>query len=110
MGSTKKKKARFFKRHAKGGTSFCFYCDTRASKKLLSLDHIIARCRGGTLRSENIVCACKECNNLKSNNKPELWVNRLKQLGISQTRIDSYLDFSRNKVPAYHKGFDLTPQ
>lgn len=46
----------------------CQYCGKQETKNM-TIDHIIPRSRGGMFTWENLVCACKECNNRK-NNRP----------------------------------------
>ena len=49
----------------------CVYC--RAKTKL-TLDHVVARSRGGGNRHTNIVCACAPCNDDKNNQDVETWL------------------------------------
>lgn len=46
----------------------CVYC---GSKDELTVDHIIPRSRGGENSWNNLVAACKRCNNVKDNKTPE---------------------------------------
>jgi len=43
----------------------CVYCGENR-RKLLTLDHVIPRSRGGGDTWDNLVTACKKCNNVKS--------------------------------------------
>lgn len=43
----------------------CVYCG-EDNKKLLTLDHVIPRSKGGSNSWENLVTACKKCNGEKS--------------------------------------------
>ena len=45
----------------------CAYCKKHFSKKDLTLDHILPLSRGGTKSWENLITACKNCNNKKGN-------------------------------------------
>ena len=47
----------------------CQYC---GSKKHLSIDHVIPRCRGGEDTWENLVVACSSCN-VKKGSTPLHW-------------------------------------
>ncbi len=47
----------------------CQYCGTRSPE--LTVDHIIPKSRGGIDSWENMVAACRECNNKKGNRSPE---------------------------------------
>jgi 5-methylcytosine-specific restriction endonuclease McrA len=48
----------------------CQYCGKEESRNM-TLDHIIPRSRGGKSSWENLVCACRQCNNRKNNRPPE---------------------------------------
>lgn len=43
----------------------CVYCG-ESRRKLLTLDHVIPKCKGGENTWQNLVTACKKCNNIKS--------------------------------------------
>ncbi|NIB39125.1 HNH endonuclease [Pseudomaricurvus alkylphenolicus] len=45
----------------------CLYCGRYFSRPDLSRDHVIPRSRGGQDRWENVVAACKRCNQHKGN-------------------------------------------
>jgi 5-methylcytosine-specific restriction endonuclease McrA len=47
----------------------CQYCGSRS--KELTVDHVIPKSRGGDDNWENLVSACKKCNNKKANSTPE---------------------------------------
>lgn len=47
----------------------CQYCGKKSTE--LTIDHIIPKSRGGSDSWENLVGACKACNNKKSNHTPE---------------------------------------
>lgn len=47
----------------------CQYCGEKASH--LTLDHVIPKSRGGADIWDNLVSACKNCNNKKGNRTPE---------------------------------------
>jgi CRISPR/Cas system Type II protein with McrA/HNH and RuvC-like nuclease domain len=49
----------------------CQYCGERKLPATLTLDHIFPRSRGGDNSPLNIVTACLDCNNRKSNRTPE---------------------------------------
>jgi len=44
----------------------CTYCGKTSSQKELEVDHIIAKCRGGSDDLENLTTACYDCNQGKS--------------------------------------------
>lgn len=44
----------------------CQYCGRKFTMKALSYDHVVPRKSGGKTEWDNIVTACKQCNNLKA--------------------------------------------
>lgn len=46
---------------------FCMYCAKEFPSSLLTRDHIVPTSRGGDDRWENVVAACRRCNQYKSN-------------------------------------------
>jgi 5-methylcytosine-specific restriction endonuclease McrA len=55
----------------------CQYCGVRT--KVVTLDHVVPRDRGGKTDWDNLVCACIKCNNNKGNRTP-------KEAGLTLTR------------------------
>ncbi len=49
----------------------CQYCGRRGTAFDLTLDHILPRSRGGRTLAENLVTACRACNNRKGDRTPE---------------------------------------
>jgi 5-methylcytosine-specific restriction endonuclease McrA len=49
----------------------CQYCGKVFSVYSLTVDHVMPRSRGGKTSWENLVAACKKCNNRKDNRTPE---------------------------------------
>lgn len=49
----------------------CQYCGQMYSGTDLTLDHVIARSRGGKSTWENLVTCCRKCNNRKGDRPPE---------------------------------------
>jgi len=49
----------------------CLYCGERQDPLLLSRDHVTPLSRGGADRWNNVVTACRRCNNHKSGRTPE---------------------------------------
>ncbi|OGU14457.1 MAG: HNH endonuclease [Ignavibacteria bacterium GWB2_35_12] len=47
----------------------CQYCGTKSHE--LTIDHIIPKSRGGSDSWDNLVSACKSCNNKKADRTPE---------------------------------------
>ena len=48
----------------------CMYCGDRFAVTLLTRDHIAPRSRGGLDRWDNVITACKACNNKKDDMTP----------------------------------------
>ena len=49
----------------------CAYCGNIFNRNELTLDHIVPSSKGGKKSWQNIITACKKCNNKKGNNTPE---------------------------------------
>lgn len=48
------------------GPTFCHYCGRELTEDVMSADHRIPKLRGGSHARENLVPACRPCNNRKS--------------------------------------------
>ncbi len=51
----------------------CYYCGCQTEHKDLTMDHIVPLGRGGRSTKDNLVPACKDCNNKKKNMLPVEW-------------------------------------
>ena len=49
----------------------CQYCGRRGTAFDLTLDHVLPKSRGGRTLAENLVTACRVCNNRKGDRTPE---------------------------------------
>jgi 5-methylcytosine-specific restriction endonuclease McrA len=49
----------------------CQYCEKHCGAGELTLDHVLPRSRGGPSSWENLVAACRRCNNRKGDRLPE---------------------------------------
>lgn len=49
----------------------CMYCGHTFAEKLLTRDHIVPRVQAGSDTWNNVVAACKACNNYKGGRTPE---------------------------------------
>ncbi len=65
------RKAQWWKRKCARGK--CYYCERQVLPGALTMDHIVPIIRGGKSTRNNIVTACKECNNKKKNLLPVEW-------------------------------------
>lgn len=66
----------------------CAYC---GSEENLTLDHIIPRSKGGSDKVTNVLCACKECNNLKGHQMWSEWY--LKQSFFTTERLSNIIQW-----------------
>lgn len=53
----------------------CHYCGQKFAPADLTMDHVIPLARGGMSTKNNLVTACKDCNNKKKLNLPKNWDN-----------------------------------
>ncbi|MBK6431977.1 MAG: HNH endonuclease [Anaerolineae bacterium] len=49
----------------------CQYCGCQFGRSDLTLDHVVPRSRGGATAWENVVAACRGCNQRKGNRTPD---------------------------------------
>lgn len=49
----------------------CQYCGVKPGVGKLTLDHVLPESRGGATEPDNLVAACKPCNNKKADKTPE---------------------------------------
>lgn len=83
--ASQKQKARDLRKSSwwknKIADGICYYCEKKFSPEDLTMDHKIPISRGGESIKENLVPACKECNNKKKYLLPTEWdeyISRLK--------------------------------
>ncbi len=85
----------------------CLYCGAKAPRVVLELEHIIPKSKGGPSSWDNLVAACRPCNQKKGDRTPEeadmklihrplpasIHTNRfvLKQMGAEIHEWDRYL-------------------
>ncbi len=72
------RKTQWWKRKCAEGK--CYYCGREVPPQDLTMDHIVPIIRGGKSTKNNIVPACKECNNKKKHSLPIEWDEYLKRL------------------------------
>lgn len=68
----------------KRGEGVCYFCSGKFPPQELTMDHIVPLARGGKSTKNNMVAACKECNNRKKHMLPLEWeeyMERLRQKG-----------------------------
>ena len=55
----------------------CVYCGENYEEHELTLDHVTPLCRGGETLTNNIVCACKKCNQDKGSRNWLEWMRKV---------------------------------
>ncbi|MCX4360786.1 HNH endonuclease [Mucispirillum schaedleri] len=66
--------------HEKISHGECYYCGKNFNPKDLTMDHVVPLIRGGKSTKNNIVPACKECNNVKKHKLPVEWTEYLENI------------------------------
>ena len=75
----------------------CQYCGIRG-EKLMTVDHVVPKSRGGPSTWENLVCACMRCNNRKNNRTPDECNLTLKKKP-RQPKYIPWIQIKRNTLP-----------
>lgn len=57
----------------KTSSCICYYCQRRVLFQELTMDHLVPLTRGGRSTRDNLVPACKDCNNKKKDMLPLEW-------------------------------------
>lgn len=57
----------------------CYYCAKKVAFRDLSMDHLVPLARGGRSTKNNLVPACKDCNNRKKSMMPLEWEEYLEK-------------------------------
>ncbi len=65
------RKTQWWKRKCARGK--CYYCGKQVIPTELTMDHIVSIIRGGKSTKNNVVPACKKCNNKKKHSLPIEW-------------------------------------
>ena len=68
----------WWKRKCAEGTSY--YCGRELPPRELTMDHIVPIIRGGKSAKNNVVPACRECNNKKKHSLPLEWEEYLQRI------------------------------
>lgn len=64
----------------KTSSGLCYYCHQKFPYKQLTMDHLVPLARGGRSTKDNLVPACKDCNNKKKNMLAVEWDEYLESL------------------------------
>lgn len=75
----------------------CQYCGARGDR-MMTVDHVIPKSRGGESTWENLVCACMRCNNRKNNRMPRE-ANMSLQRKPRQPKYIPWIQIRRNTLP-----------
>ena len=72
----------------------CAYC---GSKKELTIDHVVPRCKGGTDFTKNVVCCCHSCNQSKAHSPWKEWY--LSQDFFSMDKYNKIINWMKPEPP-----------
>lgn len=61
------------------GNNECWYCQAPLTFQTMHIDHVIPRCQDGPDSLQNLVPACRPCNNSKLGRTPDQWQQALKR-------------------------------
>lgn len=73
------RKSRWWQQKTSSGK--CYYCGKKVAYKDVTMDHILPLARGGKSSKDNLVPACKSCNNKKQSMMPLEWDEFLRENG-----------------------------
>ncbi|MHB8153413.1 MAG: HNH endonuclease [Vulcanimicrobiaceae bacterium] len=76
----------------------CQYCGLRG-EKLMTVDHVVPKSKGGPSTWENLVCACMRCNNRKNNRTPDD-ANMQLTRKPRQPKYIPWIQVKRNTLPS----------
>jgi 5-methylcytosine-specific restriction endonuclease McrA len=80
----------------------CQYCNLKG-ERLMTVDHVVPKSKGGPSTWENLVCACMRCNNRKNNRTPDHANMPLKRKPKAPKYIP-WIRVKRNTLPdEWHK-------
>lgn len=63
------------------GQGICYYCKAQIHPSKLTMDHKTPIMRGGKSTKNNLVPACKDCNNEKQNKTLGEWLQEREEAG-----------------------------
>jgi 5-methylcytosine-specific restriction protein A len=63
----------------KTASGLCYYCSRKMAYRDLTMDHLVPLARGGRSTKNNLVPACKDCNNKKKSMLPLEWEEYLEK-------------------------------
>ncbi len=71
------RKSRWWQQKTASGR--CYYCSKKVAFRDISMDHLVPLARGGRSTKNNLVPACKDCNNRKKSMMPLEWEEYLEK-------------------------------
>ncbi|OEU48773.1 MAG: HNH endonuclease [Desulfobulbaceae bacterium S3730MH12] len=71
------RKSRWWQQKTASGR--CYYCAKKVAFRDISMDHLVPLARGGRSTKNNLVPACKDCNNRKKSMMPLEWEEYLEK-------------------------------
>lgn len=80
----------------------CGYCAIRCNYDNITLDHVIARDKGGSNEPDNLIVSCLSCNSSKQNTAVQDWLQNDRLLAVElrlQKPIDSKIKQELSKMP-----------
>ncbi len=75
----------------------CQYCGAHGDR-MMTVDHVVPRSKGGASDWENLVCACMRCNNRKNNRTPRDANMELRRKP-RQPKYIPWIQIKRNTLP-----------
>lgn len=105
-GLNKRDRERIKRRRYQKAKGKCEYCSDPLNYLASTLDHYIARDKGGSNRTTNFRLACAPCNQAKSNLTPEEWELKLKTIlaGKQKTLDDAAWQLKLKRMYPCTKG------
>ncbi|MFT7625643.1 MAG: 5-methylcytosine-specific restriction endonuclease McrA [Myxococcota bacterium] len=72
----------------------CQYCRKTLAWREATYDHVVPRSHGGPTAWDNIVIACRPCNQAKANRTPEQWGRRLLKAPARPRSLPAFAEYT----------------
>ena len=66
----------------------CFYCGVKLKRRFATVDHVVPRSKGGSEQRQNLVLACRRCNERKRDDPPSVLMGLINGQGVACVRTD----------------------